>query len=118
MNRQGLSARTKHFDVKHLYIQELVKTKKPYIGTIGTKENVADLGAKYVDRERELFSHEGNEICAIEQAFICNSDALPSQGASPWSGYAFTMISGAVVDRVCMWVADSFQKKSEIVKVE
>lgn len=53
--RQGFSARTRHVNVKYLFVQQLVKQKRVTLETVGTADNYADIGTKYLLPSRFSF---------------------------------------------------------------
>ena len=48
--RLGVGRKCKHLETKSLFAQHLVTEKKVYFETVWTKDNVADIGTKYLDR--------------------------------------------------------------------
>ena len=79
--RLGHTGRTKHIEIRHLYVQSMVKEKKLEVVKESTLTNKADVGTKHFDAARlaylrrrlgrahridELFDQEGLEINSIE----------------------------------------------------
>ena len=50
--RMGLSKKTRHVKVKHLFIQELVKAREIEVSKVDTEWNIADMGTKHLKRAR------------------------------------------------------------------
>ena len=50
--RVGHSAKTKHLEIKTLFLQQLVKQKRLTVGKIDTHRNKADVGTKHFDVQR------------------------------------------------------------------
>ena len=50
-NKQG-PGRVKHIDIRHLWLQDLVRNKTLTVNKIHTSVNVADLGTKHHDAAR------------------------------------------------------------------
>ena len=50
-NRVGLSKRTRHIAVHHLWVQERVENKELVVGKIAGEKNPADIGTKYVAQD-------------------------------------------------------------------
>ena len=53
--RQGFSARTRHVNVKFLFIQKLMKQKFIKLTVVKTADNIADIGTKYLLPARFCF---------------------------------------------------------------
>lgn len=80
-HRLGHTSRTKHIEIRHLFIQNLVKEKKALVVKESTETNKADIGTKHFDAARlqylrrrvgrafeigEIFDAEGHEINSLE----------------------------------------------------
>ena len=50
-SNQGVSDQTKHIDVRHHHIRELVEQREIEIGQVGTKDNIADICTKGLTRD-------------------------------------------------------------------
>ena len=50
-SRVGLSKRTRHIAVHHLWVQERVENKELAVGKVAGEKNPADIGTKYVSQE-------------------------------------------------------------------
>ena len=53
--RQGLSKRTRHVNVKYLYVQDLVKATEVEVSRVATETNLADIGTKHLPSYRLEF---------------------------------------------------------------
>eukprot|EP00435_Cladocopium_sp_Y103_P037774 s2960_g10.t1 len=70
IQRRGVG-RMKHIEIRHLFLQELLRKKVLTASKIGTKQNPADLGTKKLgmDRRKELF-----QLIGICMPGVCESD--------------------------------------------
>ena len=70
IQRRGVG-RMKHIEIRHLFLQELLRKKILTVSKIGTKQNPADLGTKKLgmDRRRDLF-----QLIGIYIPGVCESD--------------------------------------------
>ena len=50
--RMGLSKRTRHVNVKHLFIQELVQANEIDVKKVDTEKNISDMGTKHLKKDR------------------------------------------------------------------
>ena len=53
--RNGLSLRTRHVKVKHLYVQDLVTAREVEVSRVATETNLADTGTKHLPSHRLEF---------------------------------------------------------------
>ena len=61
----------KHIEIRHLFLQELLRKKILTVSKIGTKQNPADLGTRKLamERRKELFT-----LIGIYMPGVCESD--------------------------------------------
>ena len=99
IQRRGVG-RMKHIEIRHLFLQELLRKKILAVSKIGTKQNPADLGTKKLgmDRRRELFQLIGIYIpgvCESDQAFERKQvKKIQNVSARVLQATALTMLQG------------------------
>ena len=89
-NRLGMTRRTKHIDIKFLYIRELTMTGKVKINEVLTTHNPADVLTKNVGKEilnkfeAQLGVHEGTQLGTIGTCTMYNEDRVGEQGVQAY----------------------------------
>ena len=53
--RQGLSKRIQHVEVKYVYVQDLVKAREVEVSRVALESNLADIGTKHLLSHRQEF---------------------------------------------------------------
>ena len=52
VSRVGPSQKTKHLQIRELFVQQLVQQRRVIVQKISSLENIADVGTKHLDRHR------------------------------------------------------------------
>ena len=126
--RVGHSAKTKHLEIKTLFLQQLVKQKRLTVGKIDTHRNKADVGTKHFDVQRlnylkrrlgraknlaELFDNEGEQLPELnsiessikETAFVTSNFEMPNEQCmnGKWAGPLY-MMTGTLITLTFQYV--------------
>ena len=127
--RLGHTQKTKHLEIRTLFLQQMVQKKKLVVNKIDTSKNKADVGTKHFDSERleflrkllgrakhlsELFDENGEkvkELCMIEQ--VVDPVEECECACSKWNPVTF--LAGMLFLLMVQWVYYKLKRAAQWV---